>query len=148
MISDKLRAVKQQEQLATVTKVTKAMRLIEKEILRKGYYPRNKGQVTMVELASRAGIGRSTLKNPGHKELQVVVKAWVKRMRVKSAVVRKPAGTRPSASQLRPSETLAFQQLNTFKVHYEELLRRVSVLELENAALRKKVLTAFPHQVI
>lgn len=138
MITDRLKEVKRLEQLETIRKIKTAQEAIESEVGVHGYYPFNGGQITLTELYKRAGVGHSTLKNAGHKEFFVTVRAWKVRMRAKVAILEYPERRAPRSGKIICEDQIqALQQLNAFKIMYAETIKKLTDSEAENVRLRQ-----------
>lgn len=148
MITEGLKEQKRLQQLGTVAKVTAAMKSIEAEVDRDGFYAYNRSQITIKELCKRAGIGQSTLKNKGHEEFLGAVRGWLTRIRAKVTICRAGPVVTRSSVKIPGDQVGAFQQLNAFKIIYEEMSAKVTKLEAENSQLRKMLKTLMPRHVV
>jgi hypothetical protein len=148
VISDGLKEKKRQQQLETVARVTAAMKTIEVEVERDGFYAHNKCQITIKEVCRRAGVGQSTLKNSGHKDFYRTVTAWKAMMRSKVAILVNAPVSKRVSRKISAEQVDALQQLNAFKIMYDEMWERAIRLEEENAQLRKMLTPFVPNRVI
>lgn len=119
-----------------IDRLAEAKTTIEREIDELGYYPLNEGKLTAKELASRAGIGYSTLKNPTHKSTAASVKKWVKRMKLKLGTSNRQQPSQSEGSSLERELTLLTRRFDVFKLQYEKIEARCDALEHDNSLLR------------
>ena len=128
----------------SVSSIKAAIGHIENEIAKYGYYPGNKGRVTMAEVCKLAGISPSTLKNKRHHTTRQRVKNWLETLRKRAPTARADASAfkRAKDKELLAQVEMIAGNFNRFKIKYdaaieeaETLRRRVRELESDNEAL-------------
>ncbi len=135
MISKLIEYQKAQRQ-HVVDKLKTARSMIEQEIEEFGYYPENDGRLNAKELCRRAGVGTSTLKNRTHESTRATVGRWLTRVKTTRPALKPQLGAGSAVTQLERSLTLLAQELDAFKLEYEKLEGRCSILEEGNDKLR------------
>lgn len=132
-----------QRSSAVVASIRKAMTTIEGEIEQNdGLYPYNKGRVTQAEVCRRAGIRKTTLQGPSHKEsTRVELDRWLKRL--EAAVVKGRKSIRRTVTERADQWKEELERIAN-EYHKTELVLvdvrlRVRELEEENAALRAQL---------
>ncbi len=128
---------------AVVASIRKAMATIEGEIEQNdGLYPYNKGRVTQAEVCRRAGVRKTTLQGPSHKEsTRIELDRWLKRLA--AAVVKGRKSIRRTVTERADQWKEQLDQLAN-EYHKAELALidmrlRLRDLEEENAALRAQL---------
>lgn len=75
----------------TEAKILDTLSIIEDEISKHGAYPHNGGKLTLSEIARRAGIGGSTLRNRHHLVTRRHAKSWLKKIGSQTPVTKRAA---------------------------------------------------------
>jgi hypothetical protein len=129
--------------LATVSKVTDAMKAMELDIQRNdNIYPFNGGTVSQAEVCRRAGIKNALLQGAAHKTTtKVAVDKWVKdinaalitgRKNVRKAVTERADNWKEEHGKVTTSYRIDMLRL-------EMAQTRIAELTAENAALREQL---------
>ena len=118
----------------TEAKILETLSIIEDEISEHGAYPHNDGKLTLAEVARRAGIGESTLRNPHHLPTRRHVKSWLKKIGSQAPLTK-------GAVKAASAKKIAFYEDALRKVNTEALLWReeLQALMLENQKLREQL---------
>ena len=101
----------------TEAKVLETLSAIEDEINEHGAYPHNDGKLTLSEIARRAGIGGSTLRNRHHLATKKHVKSWLKKIGSHAPTTKRDA-------KAASAKKIAFYEDALRKVNTEALLWR------------------------
>lgn len=120
--------------IETEAKILETLRIIEDEINEDGVYPHNHGKLTLAEVARRAGVGESTLRNRHHLETKDHVKSWIKKIATRVPVTK-------SEAKAASMKKVAFYEDALRKVNTEAMLWReeLQALKLENQQLREQL---------
>lgn len=120
----------------TEAKIIETLRIIEGEVNAHGVYPHNHGKLTLAEIARRAGIGESTLRNRHHLETKRHVKSWIRKIGSEAPIAKGCAKT-------ATAKKVAFYEDALRKTNTEALLWReeLQALKLENKQLREQLAT-------
>ena len=118
----------------TEAKILATLRIIEDEISERGVYPHNDGKLTLAEIARRAGVGGSTLRNRHHLATRIHVKSWLRKIGSQAPVTKR-------AAMAASAKKIAFYEDALRKVNTEALLWReeLQALRLENQKLREQL---------
>lgn len=125
----------------TVEAIEVAQRTIEAEMSEHGYYPRNGGRLSKLEVLRRAGVSAQTLKNATHRETAAALDRWLSRVKKVAPTLRPQAEDakvrRISDLEQKLAQTMSHYDL--FKLEYNEALREIEELKAQNADLRRKL---------
>ena len=126
--------VQRNRKVETEAKVLETLSAIEDEINEHGAYPHNDGKLTLSEIARRAGIGGSTLRNRHHLATKKHVKSWLKKIGSHAPTTKRDA-------KAASAKKIAFYEDALRKVNTEALLWReeLQTLRLENQQLREQL---------
>lgn len=116
----------------TVSSIKTAIEQIENEITKHGYYPRNKGRVTMAEVCNLAGISPSTLKNERHHKTRNRVKSWLETLSKRAPIARADAAVlkRAKDKELIAQVKMIAGNFNLFKIKYDAVVEEAETLRL------------------
>lgn len=145
-IATRGRATAMQRTRSASDAIQKAKALIERDFERNhGIYPYNAGSVTATEVLRRAGLERTFLAKPRHRELRDDVNVWVKAVQkrillgaevIRRAVTEQKDAARAEADAIRQRWAEAELEYVDAQVTLEDLRTRCAALEAENAKLR------------
>ena len=119
---------------STRERIVEAMRVIEQEISEHGLYPHNDGKVSLTEVARRAGVGSTTLRNAHHHETRERVQKWLKSLGPR-------APTTAAKARKASREKIAWYEDALRKVNAEAIKWRteLAALQDENRQLREQI---------
>lgn len=140
----------EKKRVATVKKLTDAMKAIELDIhANDNLYPFNAGAVTQAEVCRRAGISKTLLQAPAHKtSTKVMVDTWVAELKnrlitgrknVRRAVTARADDWKEQHEYLRSSYHIDMLKLEEAQAQIRKLTEDVASLREENAALREQI---------
>ena len=121
---------------ATHEKVLEAIRAIEREIAEHGFYPANNGKVTLTEVAQRAGIGGTTLRNPHHHDTRKIIQNWLTQLKQSAAT------TKPKARAVAREKIVWFEeQMKKMNAEALNWRKEVTALTEEKLDLENQIKT-------
>lgn len=140
----------EKRRLATVKKLSEAMKAIELDIQANGnLYPFNGGAVTQAEVCRRAGVSKALLQAPAHKtSTKVMVDSWVAKINarlitghtnVRRAVTERADDWKQQHDYLRNSYHIDMCKLEEAEALIKKLSKEVTELREENAALLEQI---------
>jgi hypothetical protein len=120
---------------ATRESVLAALRSIEQEISGRGFYQENNGKVTLTEVARRAGVGVTTLRNRHHHETRDIVQDWLGALKQRAATT-KPKARRATLEKINWYDENALRKTDA---EVSKLLEQMEKLTEENKKLREQM---------
>ncbi|MBB5713080.1 hypothetical protein [Sphingomonas xinjiangensis] len=132
-------AHQKKKRAVTLANIEQAKVLITEQVDRLGYYPNNRGRVTIAEVCKLASIGASTLKNSTHSETAEDLRKWLKalnkRLNLRQSTVFRVAETETLQAKLEK----ALRNADLYKLMYEESENRLAASEADNAVIRAEM---------
>jgi hypothetical protein len=132
-------AHQKKKRAATLASIEKAKVLITEQVDRTGYYPDNRGRVTMAEVCKLASIATSTLKNKTHSETAKDLRKWLKVLNNRLSLRRSTDFRAAEAETLQAKLEKALRNADLYKLMYEESEKRFADSDADNVVIRAEL---------